>query len=42
MMIFMVFNYCPPLDANEKWEDRLSITIRKINKVYDILRQSNK
>lgn len=42
MMIFMVFNFSQPLDANEKWEDRLKIALIKINKVYDILRSSNK
>ena len=41
-MIFMVFNCSSPLDQNEKWEDRLSIIIRKVNKVYDILKSSNK
>ena len=41
-MIFMIFNCSQPLEQNEKWEDRLSIIIRKINKVYDILKSSNK
>ena len=41
-MIFMIFNFCDPLDKNEKWDDRLSIAIRKINKVTEILRYSNK
>ena len=42
MMIFMIFNFCEALDKNEKWEDRLSLALRKINKVADVLRSSNK
>lgn len=42
LMIFMVFNFSHPLDANQKWEDRLSMALKRINKVYDILRSSNK
>lgn len=41
-MIMMVFDYTHPFDKIEKWEDRLNITARKINKAVDILRSSNK
>jgi hypothetical protein len=38
----MVFNCSQPLDDNEKWEDRLSIMLKKINKVNDILKSSGR
>jgi len=46
----MVFNCTPELTCtilidkleNEVWEDRLKVIIKKINKVYDILRTNNK
>lgn len=41
-MIVMTFNCCAELAENELWEDRLKIIIKKINRVYDIMRSNNK